>query len=148
MNSIKMRLQENMKQAMKEKDALRLDVIRMVLAAIKQKEVDERIEVDEVQSLSLIEKQIKQSKESLEMFKSGGREDLVQKESFAIDYLKTYLPQALSDNELKTIVEKAMIEVDAKQMQDMGKVMSIVKPLVAGRADMSVVSKLIKDSLQ
>jgi uncharacterized protein YqeY len=145
--SLKNRLQDDMKNAMRAKEAEKLEVIRMVLAAIKQKEIDERIEITDTHVLQAVEKLMKQRKEAMEMFKTGGRDDLVQKEQFAASILQTYLPQALGEAELLNIINAAIAQTGASSAADMGKVMALVKPQAAGKADMSAVSALIKQRL-
>jgi len=145
--SLKNRLQDDMKNAMRAKEADKLETIRMVLAAIKQKEIDERIEITDTHVIQAVEKLMKQRKEAIEMFKTGGRDDLVQKEQFAASVLQTYLPQALSEAALLDIIAAAITQTGASSAADMGKIMALVKPQVAGKADMSAVSTLIKQRL-
>jgi len=136
-----------MKTAMRAKDSARLGAIRLLQAAIKQREVDERIELDDTQVIEAIEKMLKQRRDSIEAYEKAKRQDLVNVEKFEVSVLQTYLPQALSDDEVKAILEKVITETAASGMKDMGKVMAAVKPLVMGRADMGKISGLIKARL-
>jgi uncharacterized protein YqeY len=145
--TLKERITEDMKTAMRGGDKDRLGLIRMLQAAIKQREVDERIQLDDAQTLSVIEKMIKQRKESVAQFQSGGREDLVAKENAEIAVLVGYLPAQLSDAELDAIVKDAIASTGAASVKDMGKVMAIVKQKAAGRADMGAVGARIKAAL-
>ena len=140
---IKDRIREDMKAAMRSHDAARLSTIRLLLAAIKQREIDEQIEAGDEDVLAVIGKMVKQRRDSVEQYRSGGREDLEAE----IDVLSTYLPQQLSDEEVAAIVEEAVAEVGMTGMAAMGKVMSVVKPRVNGRADLGKVSALIKARL-
>jgi uncharacterized protein YqeY len=147
MSTLKERITEDMKTAMRGGDKDRLGLIRMLQAAIKQREVDERIQLDDAQTLSVIEKMIKQRKESVAQFQSGGREDLVAKENAEIAVLQGYLPAQLSEAELDAIVRDAIASTGAASVKDMGKVMAIVKQKAAGRADMGAVGARIKAAL-
>ena len=144
---IKDRIREDMKAAMRSHDAARLSTIRLLLAAIKQREIDEQIEAGDEDVLAVIGKMVKQRRDSVEQYRSGGREDLAANEQAEIDVLSTYLPQQLSDEEVAAIVEEAVAEVSMTGMAAMGKVMSVVKPRVNGRADLGKVSALIKARL-
>lgn len=144
---IKDRIREDMKAAMRSHDAARLSTIRLLLAAIKQREIDEQIEAGDEDVLAVIGKMVKQRRDSVEQYRSGGREDLAANEQVEIDVLSTYLPQQLSDEEVAAIVEEAVAEVGMTGMAAMGKVMSVVKPRVNGRADLGKVSALIKARL-
>lgn len=144
---IKDRIREDMKAAMRSHDAARLSTIRLLLAAIKQREIDEQIEAGDEDVLAVIGKMVKQRRDSVEQYRSGGREDLAANEQAEIDVLSTYLPQQLSDEEVTAIVEEAVAEVGMTGMAAMGKVMSVVKPRVNGRADLGKVSALIKARL-
>lgn len=144
---IKERIREDMKAAMRSHDAARLSTIRLLLAAIKQREIDEQIEAGDEDVLAVIGKMVKQRRDSVEQYRSGGREDLAANEQAEIDVLSTYLPQQLSDEEVAAIVEEAVAEVGMTGMAAMGKVMSVVKPRVNGRADLGKVSALIKARL-
>jgi uncharacterized protein YqeY len=147
MPTLKERITEDMKSAMRSGDKDRLGLIRMLQAAIKQREVDERIALDDAQTLSVIEKMIKQRKESVVQFQSGGREDLVAKENAEIAVLQAYLPAQLSNEELDAIVKEAIASTGATTVKDMGKVMAQVKAKAAGRADMGAVGARIKAAL-
>ena len=143
--SLKEQIVNDMKNAMRAKDAKRLGTIRMLTAAMKQKEVDERVELDDRQILAIIEKMIKQRKDSIAQFEAGGRPDLAEGERAEVGVLSAYMPAALPMEE----VEKAVAEAvkDAAGPQDMGKVMGVLKARLAGRADMSAVSALVKKAL-
>ncbi|MBX3681001.1 GatB/YqeY domain-containing protein [Cognatazoarcus halotolerans] len=146
--SLKNQITEDMKSAMRAKDAPRLSAIRMLLAAIKQREVDERIELDDGAVLGVVEKLIKQRRDSVSQYEGAGREDLASAERFEIEVLSAYMPAALSDAEVEAAVAAAIVESGAASPADMGKVMAIVKPRLAGRADMGKVSALVKAGLQ
>jgi uncharacterized protein YqeY len=145
--SLKERITEDMKNAMRAKDSERLTTIRMITAGIKQREVDERIVLDDAHVLSIVEKMIKTRKEAIVQFEAGNRPDLVEKESKEVALLQAYLPQQLSEPELDTIIAAAVTEVGATSIKDMGKVMAIVKAKAQGRADMAVVGGKIKAKL-
>jgi len=145
--SLKSRINEEMKIALRAKDALRLSAIRLLLAAIKQKEVDERIELTDADVVAIIEKMIKQRRDSIAQFEKGGRQDLADAEKFEIGVLQAYMPQALSDANIEAAVSAALLAVGAKGMADMGKVMAVLKPQLAGRADIGKVSALVKAKL-
>ena len=136
-----------MKTAMRAKDARHLSVIRLLLAAIKQREVDERKEMSDPDVMSVIEKMIKQRHDSIEQFQKGGRQDLVDVEQFELSVLRGYMPQALSDAEIVAAVSAAIQSSGAKGMADMGKAMGVLKAQLAGRADMGKVSALVKAKL-
>lgn len=144
---IKDRIREDMKAAMRSHDAARLSTIRLLLAAIKQREIDEQIEAGDEDVLAVIGKMVKQRRDSVEQYRSGGREDLAANEQAEIDVLAAYLPQPLSDEEVAAIIDEAVAEVGMTGMQAMGKVMALVKPRVNGRADLGKVSGLIKARL-
>ncbi len=145
--TLKERISEDMKAAMRAKDAETLGTIRMLQAAIKQREVDERITLDDIQVLSVVEKMVKTRKESLEQFKAGGRDDLAAKELSEITQLQAYLPTPLSAAELETLVASVIANLGATSIKDMGKVVAAIKQQAAGRADMGAVSALIKGKL-
>jgi len=145
--SLKDRITEDMKTAMRARDADRLGTIRMIQAAIKQREVDERITLDDIQVLSVVEKMIKTRKEALAQFEAGGRADLVAKESAEITQLQAYLPAQLSDAELGDLIKAAIAESGATSIKEMGKAMAIVKQRAAGKADMGAVSAKLKAAL-
>jgi uncharacterized protein YqeY len=146
--SLKDRITEDMKNAMRAKDAERLGAIRLLLAAIKQKEVDERITVDDGAVLGIVEKLIKQRNDSIEQFEKAGRADLAAKEKDERELLRGYLPQQMSDAELSAAIDAALAESGATGPQAMGKAMALLKPRIAGRADMGKVSALVKQRLQ
>ena len=145
--SLKDRVTEDMKAAMRSADKERLSAIRLVLAAIKQREVDERITLDDTQVLAVLEKMIKQRRESIAQFESGGRSDLVAKESAELALLQSYLPAQLSDAEVDALIGEAIRSTGAASIKDMGKVMGVVKAQAQGKADMGKVSALIKQKL-
>jgi uncharacterized protein len=145
--TLKDRITEDMKTAMRAGEKERLATIRLTLAAIKQREVDERITLDDTQVLAVVEKMVKQRKEAITQFEAGGRPDLVAKESAEIVVLQTYLPAQLSDAELDALIAEAMASTGASTIKDMGKVMGLVKSKAQGRADMAVVGARIKQKL-
>jgi uncharacterized protein len=145
--SLKEQITEDMKNAMRAGEKARLATIRMILAAIKQREVDERIQLDDSQVLAALEKMIKQRKEAITQFESGGRADLVAKESAEIVILQAYLPAQLSDAELDSLIAAAIASTGAASIKDMGKVMGVVKAQAQGKADMGKVSARIKAKL-
>lgn len=145
--SLKARITEDMKAAMKAKESARLAAIRLLLAGIKQKEVDERIEMDDAAVLAVIEKMLKQRKDSITQYEAAQRQDLADAEKFEVAVLSAYMPAGLSAAEIEAIVVAAVAQSGAAGPQDMGKVIALVKPQVAGRADMGEVSKLVKAKL-
>jgi len=145
--SLKDKITEDMKTAMRTAQKERLGTIRLILSAIKQREVDERITLDDGQVMTVIEKMIKQRREAIAQFESGGRADLVAKESAEITVLQTYLPAQLSDGEIDALITEAIASTGAASMKDMGKVVSAVKAKAQGRADMGAVSARIKQKL-
>jgi uncharacterized protein len=145
--SLKERITDDMKAAMRSGEKERLGVIRMITSAIKQREVDERITLDDTQVLSVLEKMIKQRKESLVQFQAGNRQDLVDKEAAEITLLQGYLPAQLSDTELDTLIQEAITATGASSIKDMGKVMGLIKGKAQGRADMGAVGAKIKARL-
>jgi uncharacterized protein YqeY len=145
--SVKNQLRDDMKQAMRSGDKARLGVVRMALAAIQQREVDERIELDDAGVLGVIEKMIKQRRESVEQYRSGGRQDLADKESAEIEVLSAYLPEPLGEAELAALVDAVVAETGASSMKDMGKVMAELRNRAQGRADMAVLSAQVKSRL-
>lgn len=145
--TLKERIQDDMKSAMRSGDKERLATIRLILAAIKQREVDERIVLDDVQTLSVIEKMVKQRKESVTQFEAAGRADLVAKETAELAVLTGYQPAQLSEAEIDGLVEAAIAATGATSIKDMGKVVAQVKTAAAGRADMAVVSGRVKARL-
>ena len=144
---LKERITDDMKSAMRSGEKERLGTIRMIMAGIKQREVDERIVLDDGQVLSVIEKMIKQRREAIAQFEAGGRSDLVARESSELAQLAEYLPQQLSEAELDALIAEAVSTTGASSVKDMGKVMGLVKTKAQGRADMSVVSARIKAKL-
>jgi len=136
-----------MKAAMRAKDGARLSTVRLLLAAMKQKEVDERVELTDADVVGIVEKMIKQRRESIAQFESAARQDLVDKEKAEVAVLSGYLPQKLSDAEVAQAVAAAIAESGASGIKDMGKVMALLKPRLAGRADMGAVSRLVKAKL-
>lgn len=145
--SLKTRINDDMKTAMKARDAAKLSAIRLLMAAMKQKEVDERIDLDDGAVVAVIEKMIKQRKDSVSQYEAAKRQDLADAEKFEIEVLTAYMPQALSADEIAIIVAAAVAESGAKSPAEMGKVVALVKPRVAGRADMGEVSRLIRARL-
>ncbi|MEN9527944.1 MAG: hypothetical protein RLY56_1895 [Pseudomonadota bacterium] len=145
--SLKERITQEMKDAMRSGEKERLGYIRMLQAAIKQREVDERITLDDTQVLAVIEKMIKQRREAIAQFEAGGRADLAAKELAEVALLQTYMPEPLSQAEVEALVAAAIAETGAASVKDMGKVMALVKTRAAGRADMSAVSAIIKSKL-
>jgi uncharacterized protein YqeY len=146
-NPLKDRIVSDMKDAMRAKDAVRLESIRLLRAAIQRREVDERIDLTDEDVVSVVQKMVKQGKDSIALFEQGGREDLVQKEAATLAVLETYLPEQLDEQALLILIEKAVSESGAQTVRDMGKVMGLLKPQVQGQADMGVVSGLIKQKL-
>ncbi len=145
--TLKETLSEDMKAAMRAKDSEKLATIRLINAAIKQREVDERIELGDDQVLAVIEKMIKQRKDSINQFEAGGRQDLADKEKSEITVLTAYMPAQMSEAEVQAEVATAVTQAGASGPQDMGKVMAVLKPKLAGRADMTAVSALVKAAL-
>ncbi|HEX7402824.1 MAG TPA: GatB/YqeY domain-containing protein [Usitatibacter sp.] len=140
-------LTEDMKTAMKAREAEKLGAVRLILAAVKQREVDERITLDDAGVIAVIEKMIKQRKDSISQFEKAARQDLADKEKFELSILEAYLPQQLSLAEVEAIIGETIASTGAKSPADMGKVMAAVKPRLAGRADMGKVSALVKGKL-
>lgn len=144
---LKARIDADLKQAMRDRDALRLETIRMLRAAVQRREVDERTSLDDAQVLGVIEKLVKQARDSIEQFEKGGRQDLVAKEAAQLEILESYLPARLSDPEIRALVEQAIAATGAASMKDMGKVMGRLKAELAGRADLGRVSQLVRERL-
>ncbi len=142
--SLKDRIQDDMKTAMRAKDKNRLGAIRLILAAIKQREIDERIELNETQVLGVLEKMIKQRRESLAQYQNAGRDDLAAQEAFEIELIQTYLPAPLSETDLETLIADAIAATGARTPRDMGKVMALIKEQAQGRADLAAVSARVK----
>ncbi len=146
-SALKQRITEAMKDAMRAKDKARLGTIRLALAEIKKIEVDERIEPDDARVTGVLDKMIKQRRESVKQYEAGARQDLAEIENAEIAVLQEFMPQALAPEELAAIIAQAMRDSAAASVQDMGKVMALVRPLVVGRADMAAVSQMIKQQL-
>ncbi|KMN81829.1 glutamyl-tRNA amidotransferase [Chromobacterium sp. LK11] len=145
--SLKQRISDDMKSAMKARESDKLAAIRLLLAAIKQKEVDERVELDDAGVVAVIDKMLKQRRDSVSQYEAAQRQDLADKEKFEMDVLMAYMPQQLSAEEVDALVVKAVADSGAAGMQDMGKVMGLLRPQLAGRADMAQVSACIKAKL-
>ena len=145
--TLKEQITEDMKSAMRAKEAERLGTIRLLLAAIKQREVDERITVDDAGIIAIIEKLIKQRKDSIEQFQKAGRTDLVDQESKELGILQAYMPAQLSEAEVQSVIQKVIADLGASGPQDMGKVIGALKAQLAGKADMGMVSRLVKAAL-
>ena len=145
--SLKARINDDVKAAMRGGDARRRDALRLLLSALKQREVDERKELADADVVAVMEKMIKQRRESIVQFEKGGRQDLAQNEQFEVEIFQAYMPQALSGAEIETAVAEAIAAAGAKAPSDMGKVMGVLKGKLAGRADMSKVSGLVKAKL-
>ena len=145
--TLKNRILDDMKNAMRAQEKEKLGVIRLIQAAIKQYEVDERKDVDDNQVLIILEKMLKQRRESIAQFEQAKRDDLVKQEKFEVELIQTYMPKPLSESEIEEIIKTAITKTGAKTMQEMGKIMAEVKPLLFGRADMSAVSGKIKQLL-
>ena len=145
--SLKARITEDMKTAMKARETAKLSAIRLLLAAVKQKEVDERVELDDTAVVAVIEKLTKQRKDSVTQYEAAGRQELADAEQFEISVLGAYLPEKMSTEETNAIVVAAVAETGAKGPADMGKLMAVLKPRLAGKADMAEVSKLVKVAL-
>jgi len=145
--SIKQKISDDMKAAMRARDSARLGAIRLLQAAIKQREVDERIELSDADVLGVMDKMVKQRRDSIAQFEAAGRQELADKEKFEIDVLQAYMPQQLSAAEIEAAIEQALASSGAAGPQDMGKVMGLLKPQLAGRADLGKVSGLVKARL-
>lgn len=145
--SLKEKLQDDIKAAMRAKEGDKLTTLRLITAAIKQKEVDERIELTDPAVLSILEKMIKQRKDSIAQFQLGGRQDLVDKEHAELALLMAYMPAQMSEADITQVIETAVLQANATGPQDMGKVMALIKPLLVGKADMGLVSQILKTRL-
>ena len=145
--SLKTRIQDDMKAAMRARESERLSAVRFLLAAIKQKEVDSRTELDDAATTAVIEKQIKQRRDSIQQYEQAGREDLAAKERFELSVLEAYMPPALSDAQIDDAIAQAIADSGATSPADMGKVMGPLKAALAGRADMAAVSARVKRAL-
>ena len=146
-STLKPQLTSDMKSSMKSGDKKRLGVVRLILAAIKQIEVDERIDLDDTRILAVLDKMAKQRRESISQFGAANRDDLVAVEQAEIEIIKEYLPEALSDSEINDLIEQSIATTGAESIKDMGKLMGVLKPQLQGRADMGKVSQLIKSRL-
>jgi uncharacterized protein YqeY len=147
MSDLSNRINDDVKAAMKAKDKPRLGVLRLITAAIKQREVDEQITLDDNQVLAVLEKMVKQRKDSIAQYEKAGRDELAQQEALEIGIIQDYLPEQLSDDEIDALIAEAISSTGAASMKDMGKVMGMLKPRLAGRADMGKVSQIIKKHL-
>lgn len=145
--SLREQINEDMKAAMKARESEKLAAIRLLQAALKQKEVDERITLTDADILAILDKMVKQRKDSIDQYKAGNRPDLVAKEEFELSVLGTYMPQPLSEAEINSLIDKIIAETGAAGAKDMGKVMNALRPQVAGRADMGKLSGLVKSRL-
>lgn len=147
MSELKQRISTEMKAAMRAKDKARLGTIRLIMSEIKRIEVDERIELDDTRVLAVLDKMQKQRRDSISQFDTAGRQDLADLERQELEVIKTFLPQPLTEQELADLIAQAISTTEAQSMQDMGKVMAIIKPQIQGRADAGAVSKLVKAQL-
>lgn len=145
--SLKIRLQDAVKDAMRARDKERLGVVRLVMAAIKQREVDERIELNDEQVLAVLDKMLKQRRESIAQYESAGRQELADKEAYEISVIQEYMPEQLSDADIDSLIKEAISTTGAASMKDMGKLMGVLQSQLKGRADMSAVSAKIKAQL-
>ncbi len=145
--SIKKRIQEDIKSAMRAKDKRRLGTLRLISAAIKQQEVDERISLDDTQVIVVLDKMLKQRRDSLAQYEKANRQDLAEQESYEIKLIQEYLPQPLSEDELADLIDAAISQTNATTLKQLGKVMAILKPQVQGRADMRAISMAVKQRL-
>jgi uncharacterized protein YqeY len=146
-SALKQRINDDVKTAMRSKDKERLGVLRLITAAFKQKEVDERIELDDTMVLAIMDKMTKQIRDSIQQFEQAGRDDLAQKEAFELGIIQEYLPAQLTEGEIKQIITESIEATGAESAKDMGKVMGVLKPRLQGRADMGKVSGLVKHQL-
>jgi hypothetical protein len=145
--SLREQITADMKEAMRARDTARLETVRLLRAAIQRREVDEQIELADEEVLSVIQKMIKQGRDSIEQFKKGDRQDLVEKEMAMLTVLEPYLPDALSDEDLATLISEALTHTNAESMRDMGQVMGWLKPRLQGRAEMATVSAAVREQL-
>ena len=145
--SLREQITADMKEAMRARDTARLEAVRLLRAAIQRREVDEQIELTDDEVLSVIQKMIKQGRDSIEQFEKGDRQDLVEKETAMLTVLEPYLPDALSDEDLAALIAEALIHTNAESMRDMGQVMGWLKPKLQGKADMATVSALVREKL-
>lgn len=147
MSELQQRVNDDVKTAMRSKDKDRLGVLRLITAAFKQKEVDERIELDDTMVLAIMDKMTKQIRDSIQQFEQAGRDDLVAKEAFELEIIQEYLPAQLTEDEISQIITECVAASGAESAKDMGKVMGLLKPRLQGRADMGKVSGLVKQQL-
>lgn len=147
MSDLKTQINDDVKVAMRNKDKARLSALRLITAAIKQIEVDERIEMDDSKVLNILDKMAKQRRDSIAQYEKADRQDLIDQEQFELDLIQSYLPQPLTDNEIAELIDGAIAETGAESVKDMGKVMGKLKPALQGRADMGKVSGLVKAKL-
>ncbi|MBK32019.1 MAG: glutamyl-tRNA amidotransferase [Legionellales bacterium] len=147
MSGIKTQISNDVKDAMRSKDKDRLAALRLILAAFKQKEVDERIELSDEQSISILNKMAKQHRDSIEQFGQANRDDLIKKEQLELDIIESYLPEKLSEEEVNLLIDEAISETGANSVKDMGKVIGLLKGKLQGQADMGEVSRLIRGKL-
>ena len=145
--SLREQITADMKEAMRARDTARLEAVRLLRAAIQRREVDEQIELTDDEVLSVIQKMIKQGRDSIEQFEKGDRHDLVEKETAMLTVLEPYLPDALSDKDLAALIAEALIHTNAESMRDMGQVMGWLKPKLQGKADMAAVSAVVREKL-
>ena len=147
LDSLKGQIQEDVKSAMRARDQKRLTALRLITAAIKQVEVDQRIEMDDKAVLAVLDKMVKQRRDSLEQYKAAGRDDLAAQEQFELELISVYLPEALGEDELAALIKQAVADAGASSIRDMGAVMNILREQVQGRADMKAVSNAVKEQL-
>ena len=147
LNTLKVQIQEDVKTAMRARDQKRLTALRLITAAIKQVEVDKRIEMDDQAVLAVLDKMVKQRRDSLEQYLNAGRDDLAAQEKFELELIAVYLPEALSEDELATLINQAVADTGASSIRDMGAVMNKLREQVQGRADMKAVSSAVKEQL-
>jgi len=147
LNTLKEQIQEDVKSAMRARDQRRLTALRLITAAIKQVEVDKRTEMDDKAVLAVLDKMVKQRRDSLEQYQNAGRDDLAAQEKFELELISVYLPEALSDDELASLIKQAVADTGASSIRDMGAVMNILREQVQGRADMKAVSSAVKAQL-
>ncbi len=145
--SLKARIQDDMKAALRAKDSARLSAVRLLIAAIKQREIDERVELDDTAVMATVEKLVKQRRDAATQYDAGNRPELAANERFEIDVLSAYLPEALSDTELDAEIDAALAASNASSPADIGRVMAVLKPRLAGRADMSEASRRVREKL-
>lgn len=146
-STLKAKIQQDMSEALRSKNAERLGTMRLLWAAIRQREIDDRIELDDIEVLAVIDKMIKQRKDSIEQFRAGNRLELAEREEAEIKILQSYLPQPLSEEEIKSLIKDAIEETNASSVRDMGKVMAILKPKIQGKCDVSKVNAQIREAL-